>query len=331
MMILLLCGALWDYSYESSIKLMYDSNIFTYSQEYIDDFLAQTAPYRFPFETYDDLYTELQLDMRFRKMLFANRTTTLNMGGRIRHYAVNPQKGSLRMIAGLRQSLGTWAIKVSYRLLPGYLIRYYKNPEHTNTEYFPCRATYHTFAGKVTLPRISIFTPAVQYQHSIDDYLEPFTIYDARAHTVGLHTDVNMATKFHASAHYAFELSELDTTLMPGDTIEDIPDGSYLQQAMGMSVTLKGIVCASLTFSLGYEYTFRNYRSEDSDDRLHFGRQDHLHSISIGAVLWLRTGMLLHGFYTHRSRIADSEVFPEIDMIKNYAQDRTGAGLSFYF
>jgi hypothetical protein len=311
--------------------VIYDNNIFTYSRDHIDDFLQQHRPYRFPFETYDDLYTELQLDMRFRKKFIQNRTTTFNFGARIRYYTINQQKGFLRVTGGLRQSLGAWAIKGSYRLIPGYLIRYYKDPEDTSFLYLPCKVNYHTVTGKITLPRITIFIPEVFYQYSIDDYHEVFTVYDAQAHAIGLQTDIDLDQLTRIRAQYAFKLSDLDTTALSSSASEDVPDGSYTQHRIGGDIMINGLIISSVSVSLGYHYTFRSYRSLQSNDQMHFGRQDHLHAISIEAVMKIRTGMLLYGSYTHRTRVATSEICPDINTIKNYGQDRMSAGLKFYF
>jgi|GEM_PF-773824 len=332
MIALLFLLTVWDHAYECDITFAYDNNIFTYSREYIDDFMNHVQPYRFPFETYDDLYTESDLDLRLRLKLFGNHTMTFNSGIRIRHYAINRQKDFQRLTVGVRQSFNSWAVKGSYHIVPGYLIRYYRDPLGTVTDYIPCKVAYHIFTGKITLPMITVVSPAVIYRYSIDDYVEAFEIYDARAHTMGVKTMITLTKALMVDVSYDFKTSSLDRLVnIDGGTDEPIPDGAYYQQKVAADIQIRGIAHLPVFLSLGYTYSFRNHRSEQPDDRMHYGRQDHNHTISIETRIKIRAGLMFSVTYMHSVRETTSQVFPAIDMIKNYSKDRIGTGLHLYF
>ena len=112
MSLLILFISVWDYSYDVKVDFSYDNNIFSYSDEYIDDFLNQIRPYRFPFETYDDLISNAQMRFLLRNKFFSKKTTTFNLYIGINHYLVNHQKDYQKIGCGIRQSLGKYALKV---------------------------------------------------------------------------------------------------------------------------------------------------------------------------------------------------------------------------
>jgi hypothetical protein len=324
--------ALWDYSYDCSINFTYDNNIFNYSQNYIDDFMGQIRPYRFPFETYDDFCTGVAMDILIRNKFFNERTTTLNLGVYLRHYAINEQKDFQRLDVGLRQSFGSWALKGSYRIIPRYLIRYYRDQGGTYMEYIPCNVRYHTLTGKITLPRMARFSSALMYHYSIDDYVEAFDIYDARAHAIGLQSTIELSRTLQMDVGYDLKSSSLDTIASTGPSDdEEVPDGAYLQQTFEAGIELHGLGMLPLSIIIGYRYTFRNYRTDDPDDRMHFSRRDHQHRLSLNAELKVRSGIVLSTGFFHNLRNATSEAFPRIDSIKDFNQDRLSAGLKFYY
>ena len=153
-MIAILLFTFWDYSYNLDIGFSYDDNVYNYSQPYIDDFLNGVRAYRFPFETHDDLVTAMDFRLLVRNKFFGGRTTTFSLDLNTDNYLVNNQKNFQKYTFGLRQSFGEYAVKLSYGLLPNYLIRYYRNPQGTSTEYIGCEAAYHTVSGKVSFATI---------------------------------------------------------------------------------------------------------------------------------------------------------------------------------
>jgi hypothetical protein len=175
MNIIILLIAVWDYSYNFATDVTYDNNIFSYSSEYIDDFMNQVGPYRFPFETYDDLITSGKLNLFLRNKFFNKRTTTFNIGVKINHYLINNQKDYQRINIGLRQSFGKIAAKVSYQIIPKL-----------------------SFSPK---PSVLFY---VQYKRRWDDYIPEFDIYDANGHILSIDSEIKLNKRITLSLGYAF-------------------------------------------------------------------------------------------------------------------------------
>jgi hypothetical protein len=329
-MIIAFVVALWDYSYTFSTDVMYDNNIFTYSQEYIDDFLNQIRPYRFPFETYDDLKSSAELHLRIRNRFFDHRTTTFNIDVHMNHYLINHQKDYQRIDVGLRQSLGTYAVKAEYQIIPSYLIRYYRNPQGAYTDYRGCEVTYHSIVGTVSMQATPTLALDVSYRRKWDDYVSEFDIYDAKSHTIGVTSDITLHKRLMLSLGYALRIARVDATPPISMDREDTPDGSYNQHRLGADCTYTCMLLVPTVLTLGYAYTFRNFITPSPYDSLHYGRQDHMHNIVASTELKLVVGMLLKIAYTMRLRNATSEILRDIDRIKDYTTYNVSCGLSFY-
>jgi hypothetical protein len=330
MSMLLLLIMLWDYSYDFTTDVIYDNNIFSYSPEYIADFMNQVDPYRFPFETYDDLISGPQLKLLIRNKFFGKRTTTFNLDFRLRHYLINQQKDYQKFVVGIRQSFGKYALKFSYDIIPNYLIRYYKNPRVSNNDYIGCVVKYQTLIGELS------FTPRpnlgfdVQYKKRWEDYVKEFDTYDASGHHLALDVSIKVKkrTKFYFG--YGFTISTPDSAVLQTDS-EPMPDGAYHQHAItgGLVFGTKVIFPVELEFEYGYN--FRDFTTDAYDDTMHFGRQDQTHRINAGTEFRILTGMLLGISYIRQWRKTTSDIFPDISGIKNYDKYKFSVGLSLYY
>lgn len=330
MTILLFCLSLWDYSYNVSAVTLYDNNIFSYSPERIQEFMDNAAPYKYPFETYDDLRTSLSISLRLRNKFIENRTTTFNLGVSVHHYLINQEKDFQSISAGLRQSFSSFAVKVEYTHIPDYLIRYYRNPEGSSTEYIGCAVQYRTLSGKVTLSQVLPFPVHLTYAHRWEDYVEEFDLYDARAHLIGLDADIRVTSIAVVELGYQFRTQQSDSA---GSivTIDEVPDGSFYQHAASARLEILCKVLFPGVLAFGYDYAFRNHRSDDVQDIMHYGRQDHAQRIVIERSARVFTGMEFVMSYTKTWRDATSEIYPALSTIKDYDKYRLGAGLDFYF
>ena len=329
-MIVLLLVAIWDHSYEADIDLGYDDNIYAYSPSYIDDFLNGVNAYRFPFETYDDLVTSIDLRLRLRNRLLGRRTTTVNFGAGTNNYLVNNQKNYQTYVLGLRQSFGPAAVKISYQLIPGFLIRYYRNPLGASTEYIACEATYHTATAKLTYTTANDVTISAAYGHRWDDYIDEFNRYDARSHIAELGIAKRLARRLDFEFGYEYRSSTCDSADAVALDTELTPDGSFYQHTLNAALGLSAFLLRPTDLSISYGYGLRHYTTSDAEDLLHFGRRDQRHRIDISTRSRILTGVRMKLFFTYQWRNADSEVFADIKDIKDYTRYRAGAGLQFY-
>jgi hypothetical protein len=331
MMILLLFSlGLWDYSYNVSAVSLYDDNIFAYSPERIQEFIDYSAPYKYPFETYDDLRTSASVSLRLRNKFIEDRTTTFNLGVDVHHYLNNQEKDFQNISIGIRQSFKTFAVKMTYTHIPEYLIRYYRNPAGSSTDYIGCDVQYRTLSGKISLLRLLPFGVHLTYARRWEDYIEEFDLYDARAHLLGIYADLQLVHSVALKLGYQFRTQESDSASAVV-ALDDVPDGSFFQQAAQarLDVMCKLLFPGMLT--LGYDYAFRNHRADDVQDIYHYGRQDHVHTVRIERTARIFTGMEFVVSYMKRWRNATSEIYPALSSIKDYDKYRLGAGLNFYF
>jgi len=329
-MIAIVLLAFWDYSYDIDIDFEYDNNVYTYSQQYIDDFLNQVRPYRFSFETYDDLVTSVDFRLLLRNRFIGKRTTTFSLDINTNNYLVNNQKNYQQYTFGLRQSFGRYAAKISYQVIPGYLIRYYRNPQGTSTDYIGCEVAYHTVSGKVSFATIEDITLSAGYGHRWDDYIEEFNRYDASGHVFSFGIEKELRKYLDFEFSYAYRSSENDSADFSTSGTELTPNGSFYQHSLSGNLNLQAMIMVPSTLQLSYVYVFRNYSAIYPEDSLHFGRQDHRHRITFESHFRILTGMHIKLFATRQWRDATSEILQRIPEIKDYVRYKIGAGLEFY-
>jgi hypothetical protein len=329
-MIAILLLAFWDYSYNLDIDFNYDDNVYAYSQQYIDDFLNQIRPYRFPFETYDDLVTSVDFRLLIRNKFFSKRTTTFSFDLNTDNFLVNSQKNYQKYTLGLRQSFGRYAFKILYQTIPSYLIRYYRNPQGTSTEYIGCQATYHTVSAKFSFATIENIMLSAGYGHKWDNYVEEFNRYDASSHLLSFGIAKELRKYLNFEFGYAYRSSENDSANVSTSGMELTPDGSFYQHSLTGDLSLQTMIVVPTTLELSYIYAFRNYTATYPQDSLHFARQDHRHSITFNSHSRILTGMQIKLFAMRQWRNATSEILARIDEIKDYTKYKFGAGLEFY-
>ena len=330
-MFLLLFITFWDYSYNFDLDVTYDDNVYAYSQQYIDDYLNGIRPYRFPFETYDDLVTSFDFALLVRNKFFGKRTTTFSLDVNTDNHLLNNQKNFQRYTFGVRQSLGRYAVKASYQVIPRYLIRYYRDPSGESTDYIGCEATYHTAGVKVSFTTVRDITLTAAYGHRWDDYIPEFNRYDANGHvaTFGIEKELSRSLDFAFS--YEYRTSDTDSAAAATSDIDLTPDGSFYQHALGADFLMHLSAILPATIKLSYDYGFRSYSTSTGDDSLHFGRRDHRHLVTLRTYARIITGLRLKLILMRQWRAASSEIMPGIDVIKNYVRYRAGAGVEFYY
>ncbi len=330
-MIVILLFTFWDYSYNLDIGFSYDDNVYTYSQSYIDDFLNGIRSYRFPFETHDDLVTALDFRLLVRNKFFGGRTTTFSFDLNTDNYLVNNQKNFQKYTFGLRQSFGKYAVKLSYGVIPSYLIRYYRNPQDAGTEYIGCEAAYHMVSGKISYSTLQEITLNATYGYRWDDYNDEFDRYDSRGHDISFGLEKQLRKYLDFEFDYSYRTSENDSADAITSGADLTPDGSFYQHSLRGNLNIETLILVPTVFKLSYSYAYRNYTASSADDSLHFGRHDNTHRAMLSVHSRILTGAWLKFYGMRQWRDAASEIMPGIDEIKNYVKYKAGAGLEFYY
>ncbi len=321
MSIILFLITTFDYSISANLNICYDDNIFEYSKKYLDEFMQATNPERFPFETYDDLYTNYRFDLLIRNKFISQHTTTFNFNFTGYNYFVNKHKDYLIVSTRIRQSFGKFAIRFGYVMMPGYLIRYYRDPLGTN--YIGCEFTEHLFTIKTNLKLKPLdFGAIIGYE--FDDYIENFDVYDSKAIRIGPFFDFSLFRVFDLKSNYEFKSSGAKGP---------VPDISYIQHRFNLNPVLKMHFPKFSKISIEYQCRYRIFTTEVSPilDSPHSGRIDITHRLRTNYVFPVFTNLYLSFNYAYELRNSRSEVYANIDEYKNYNKWTAGCGLEFLY
>uniref|UniRef100_A0A7C4XLH9 Uncharacterized protein n=1 Tax=candidate division WOR-3 bacterium TaxID=2052148 RepID=A0A7C4XLH9_UNCW3 len=322
MNILFFLIATFDYSLKSRIGFFYDDNIYAYSKKYLNEFSHQIHPERFPFETYDDLYTNYDLQVLIRNKFLGQWTTTWNFDFTGYNYLVNQQKDFFLIGAGIRQVLARMAIKLEFLFIPNYLIRYYKDPK--DSKYIGCAFSEKLFSLKSGVKISRAIETNFKIAYEIDDYIENFDVYDSKAIRFGPDIKFSLSRAIELGIDYEFKSSKAK-----GPT----PDISYLQHKIGINTGLKTGIPEFAELILDYQMKYRIFTTEVSPilDTPHSGREDLTQQFKSIYKFPIFTSLYLSLNYTLEFRNSSSEVYPNIGDYKNYNKWMVGVGLEFQY
>ncbi len=322
MTILFFVLAAFDYSLKANVSLTYDDNIFSYSKKHLEEFIQNLNPAKYPFKTYDDMSADYGLQILLRNRFFASRTTTINLNFTSHNFIINKQKDYLVFVAGLRQSLGNWALKFEYLFLPSYLIRYYRDP--SGTAYIGCEFSEHLLTIKVSsnINKNTMLTTTLGYE--IDDYIDNFDVYDSKAIRAEPAFSHKFSRVFEVATKYEYKNSRARGP---------VPDISYQQHSVrvGLNTYLPFVKLSQ--FGTQYQIRYRAFSTELSPiiDSPHSGRQDFTHNFSADLRLPVFTSLYYFLGYSYELRNSYSEVYEDIAELKNYNKWVLKNGLEFRY
>lgn len=304
----------WDLSFE------YDDNIFLYSQSYLNDFMNQNRAYRFPFRTYDDLITRLNLNLQFPYQI-NKKLNNLSINYRQYLYLMNTQKSyQLISLNNSYQISKPVSFQIGYLFLPNYLIRYYRNPLGTSTDYIGCIFTEHliSFNLRYRLPKITL-SPFFQYE--IDDYIKNFNYYDGSALRYGVNTTLRY-----------FNLVDISLKLMRKQLSAQgpIPDISYNENKYSINL-IPNFSTSLFNIDIGFEYSQRYFTTENSFaiDPFHAGRSDHKYNLNFRFTYNLSKNFQLFIGYENEQRKVNTPYQVDIEEIKDYNNNKYILGITF--
>lgn len=314
--------AVLDYSLNARAMMSYDDNIFSYSRRYLDEFMAHTNPEQFPFETYDDLTTDISLELLLRNKSVKGRITTVNLALSTHGYYLNEEKDYAVYDIGVRQAFDRFAVKIDYLFMPGYLIRFYQEP--TGTDYAGCRFTEHLVTMKGTCRVKTGMTVAASFKREFDDYMEIFDVYDSESYRFELETVLRANSYIEPELSYEFKDSKAQGP---------VPDISYVQHQGRMIITMRTKVPRLSALTFDYLIAYRLFTTDLGSliDSPHSGRTDLGNRIRLAGEVPLLTGLRLVLNYSCEYRNSFSDVYPEVGELKNYRKQTAGAGIEFKY
>ncbi len=303
------------------LSTQYDDNIFLYSQQYLDDFQHQIRAYRFPFRTYDDVITRINLGLEIPFSMW-NRKTSLNLTYRHYLYSVNTQK-SYQLIQALFSNhlAKSLNIDIGYLFLPSYLIRYYRNPLGSATDYIGCIFAEHLVTSRLryATPYKITLTPFFQYQ--IDDYNKIFNYYDGYALRYGINVAIRQLEFTNIYLGYMRKNSYAKGP---------IPDISYNENRLSLRLSPK-LKTKNINISTQIIYTNRVYTTAFAfeQDPYHRDRIDTKYNVSLDLSYRIFKNTYLNLGYEYEQRRSQTPYQFDIDDIKDYNNNKYLIGIRF--
>lgn len=327
----------WRLAWRGEVGAAYDSNIFRYSDDEIDDFLDGLRQDRFPSDYIDDLRLEPSLDLKFLREEPGRRETELRLSADYRLATVNTVKSFGKLGARLterRDGLG-YAV-LDYYAIPSYHVRDLWDPDvDTGSPYRSCDFRKNAVSLGLGTDRRGIVNLAAELKYDRTGYGPDFVEYDSDAWTWGVTTIVRPVRGLRLDATYALRSSAARGYDEIGETkaTSDDSDISYEQDEYSLRARWAAgrVRDIPVVFVLGGRMARRFYQTDRTaqDDPYHAGRDDTY------MTFWLRNGweiapdLTLEGFYVLRTRSAESEFTDEIGTLKDYTAHRAGIRLIF--
>lgn len=301
--------------------LTYDDNPFRYSGIDLDAFRQREQPARFPIRSSDDLDANVVTGLSCGTRLLG-QPGAVETALRLHGYFSNWEKSYAVADVGFNQ--GVWKngrVGVGYTYLPGFLLRYYRNPDTRDTgDYTGCRFAEHLATVQLR-QRFGPLTIRPEYGYEYDDYQPTFDHYDTRIHRLGGEARFQPVTNLEVSGEYEYR-----SACATGP----VPDASYRQHEAGLSFITRPRRVSQFSFEAGYTFARRGYTTENSSavDPSHAGRVDHIEAATF-KVRYRLAGVTLAASYDLEWREVVSAYSTEIDDIRDYRRSRLGLGVVY--
>ncbi len=296
------------------VAFTYDDNLFRYSAADLEAFRLGSEPKRFPIRTSDDLDVVIGVGCTYR-FGTAGRRGLATLRTRMHQYVSNWEKSYGLLEVGVGQRITRLATaRASFLWMPGYLVRYYRNPASGVGDYVACRYTEYLANAKVEL-KLGCFEVVPSYRHEWDDYLPAFDCYDTRAHRFGGSAGFQASHQLRFQAEYERKLARARGSK---------PDISYNQHELGLVLAVRP-ERTRFDFEASYNVELRTYTAGPADPA-HAGREDDIENVAVGAGYRLgRTRINLRYEFEWRNVWSpDSE---KIEDVRQYRQNRLTFGV----
>jgi hypothetical protein len=299
--------------------LTYCDNPFDYSRSDIDAFRYRTEPARFPIRTSDDVDLNIGAELSALWQL-SGRAGAFRARVRAHGYLSNWEKSYGVTAVAVEQ--GLWhggRLGFTYTLMPNYIIRYYKNPQTSDTgDYTGCRFAEHLVEARFR-QRVGDFALQPQYGYEVDDYNAVFDYYDTKMHRLGGELRWTPAPNLDVRGEYEFRLASAAGPL---------PDASYNQNEGGVFIRTGPRELTQFRVEAGYSLARRTYTTANSgeEDPAHAGRVDEIANVT-AAVRYDLGNVTFVADYDLEWRELLSVYSTEIQEVKDYRSSRLGLGV----
>jgi hypothetical protein len=325
----------WRFVWRGEVGTAYDSNIYRYADEDVEDFLDGRRPERFPNDYLDDLRLEPSLDLMLVREEPGRRETELRLSADYRLATVNTEKSFGKLGGRVTESWrGLGHVLLDYYMIPSYHIRYLWDPDvEEGSHYRSCDFRKNAVRLGVGTDWPHIVDIAADLSYDRTGYGPDFVEYDSDAWTTGATAIVRPLRGLRIDASYAFRRSVARGYDEVGETREtsDDSDISYEQDEYGLRTRwavgrLHGV---PVVLTAGGKLSRRFYSTDRSPeaDPYHAGRDDTYMTLWVRSSWQLTESTALEGFYVLRTRAAESAFNEEIGALKDYTAHRVGIRL----
>jgi hypothetical protein len=325
----------WRLEWRGELGAAYDSNIFRYSDDEVDDFLDGRRQDRFPSDYLDDVRMEPSVDLMFIREEPRRRETEFRLSADYRLATVNRDKSFARLGTRVTESRdGIGYALIDYYTIPSYHIRDLWDPDvKTGSPYRPCDFRKNAVRMEAGTDRQLPLDLTAEIAYDRTGYGPDFVEYDSDAWTGGVTAVVRPANGLRIDAGYALRSSTARGYDEVGETrgSSDDSDISYEQDEYTLrarwAVGRVGDVPTVLV--AGGRLARRFYQADGGaeDDPYHAGRDDTYWTLWVRNAWKLSRAATLEGFYVFRARTARSDIVDEIGTLKDYRSHRFGVRL----
>jgi hypothetical protein len=330
-------------------QVIYDDNVFRYSDQNLSDFRHGIDPPKFKLDTYDDLILSPRVNLTLGRKLLAGKETTLRLGYTHWQYTSNPEKTNKAWAVRLRQpTIGRDAMELSYTYAPWAWIRQLSDrppftPRSTNPlvwrEFNSTRGALLVAYSRRVSARISTRTEGGRTWRF---YNRPFMENDNWEWNGAQTVSVAPSAIWKTSLKYAYAKVKSRAADTVGETAANTDDGdaSYERDLYQATLDLipNGLWRIDTWEILGqYQKYFYTSKQPYYMDPTHTGRQDKVTAYETSVVTKPVWGpVTMEGGYRYTKRRSSSatstvEGAASIEEDKNYQNNRVWLGMSYPF
>lgn len=264
---------------ESGIEASYDTNVFNYSRDDIDEFNSYTNTEKFNrVKSIGDFIISPQAGIVFTDKLF-NHTFRLRLEVETHFFLRNKVKDYESYRLDARQYLAKDEyLEFRYQHIPDYFL---KNLLDRDLGEFR-RATFDSrlFSFGYRRPLDKTLDARIRYMYEINDYNENFEEYDMASHAVNLTLWQNPNDHLQTQVHLEFESSDAKGDIDTSARVES--DTTYDKYEIGLREGLE--LTKNIELFARYIFSYRKYLTDNplAQDPFHRDREDKIHRAGLG-------------------------------------------------